>query len=54
MVLRIFTSMIEGGGASFVLMVYAAPVIRIAEIILTLGLIKMLMAIKPHENYEFA
>ncbi|MGD9950791.1 MAG: hypothetical protein AB7U29_20315 [Desulfobulbus sp.] len=52
-VLRIFTSMIEGGGASYALMQYFAPVALIAKLLLYIGVIKLLMAVKPSENYVY-
>ena len=52
-VLRIFTSMIQGGGASFALMSLAAPLILVAKIVLYIGIIKLLMAVKPHESYVY-
>jgi hypothetical protein len=52
-VLRIFTSMIEGGGASFALMNLAAPFITGAKIVLYLAVIRLLMAVKPHEKYVY-
>jgi hypothetical protein len=51
--LRIFTSMIEGGGASFVLMTYAAPLILLAKVLLYIGTIKLLMAVKPSDSYVY-
>jgi multidrug efflux pump subunit AcrB len=52
-ILRIFTSMVEGGGASFVLMNFAAPVVSVAKLVLYVGIIKLLMAVKPHESYVY-
>ncbi len=52
-VLRIFTSMVEGGGASFALMNLAAPAILVAKLVLYVGIIKLLMAVKPHESYVY-
>lgn len=52
-VLRIFTSMVEGGGVSFVLMSLAAPLVLVAKIIVYIGLIKLLMSVKPHESYVY-
>lgn len=52
-VLRIFTSMVEGGGASFALINLSAPLILIAKLVLYIGIIRLLMAVKPHESYVY-
>ena len=52
-VLRIFTSMVEGGGASFTLVSLAAPFLLLAKVLLYIGVIKLLMAVKPHESYVY-
>jgi hypothetical protein len=52
-VLRIFTSMIPGGGVSLLFMVYAAPLIPGAKLLLFIGSIRVLMSVKPHESYEY-
>ncbi|SDZ94344.1 hypothetical protein SAMN05660420_00822 [Desulfuromusa kysingii] len=51
--LRIFTSMIEGGGASFALMSVAAPIVRIAKPLFFIGVFFLLLAIKPSKKYSF-
>ena len=52
-VLRVFTSMVEGGGASFTLMQFAAPLVVIAKLAMYFGIIKLLMSVKPHESYVY-
>lgn len=51
--LRIWTSTIQGGGASFALMSYAAPFIFVAKVMIFAGAIKLFMAVKPSEEYEY-
>lgn len=51
--LRIFTSMIQGGGVSFALMSVALPFVIIAKVVFYVGLFKLLLAIKPGEQYSF-
>ena len=51
--LRIFTSMIQGGGASFALMSIAGPFVVLAKLLLSVGIFKLLMATKPHESYVY-
>ena len=51
--LRLWTSTIEGGGASFVLMSYAAPFIVAAKALIVIGAIKLFMAMKPSEKYSY-
>lgn len=53
-ILRIFTSMIQGGGASYALMTYAAPFLILGKLLLFIGVIKVLMSVKPNEKYEYA
>lgn len=53
-ILRIFTSMIQGGGASYALMAYAAPLIILGKLLLFVGAIKVLMSVKPSEKYEYS
>ncbi len=52
-VLRIFTSMVEGGGASFALMSMAVPLVLVAKLVIYIGIVKFLMAVKPHESYVY-
>lgn len=51
--LRLWTSTIQGGGASFVLMTYAAPFVVVAKTLIILGAIKLFMAMKPSEKYTY-
>jgi hypothetical protein len=51
--LRLWTSTIQGGGASFALMSYAAPFILFAKLLIFIGAIRLFMSIKPSEKYEF-
>ncbi len=51
--LRVFTSMIQGGGASYALMHLAGPFVLVAKIVLYIGVIKLLMAVKPSEDYVY-
>ena len=52
-VLRIFTSMIQGGGTSFVMMSIAAPVVLVAKALFFIGVIMLLLAIKPNAKYSY-
>ena len=52
-VLRLWTSTIEGGGASFALMSITAPFILVAKAMIIIGAIKLFMAMKPSEKYSF-
>jgi len=51
--LRLWTSSIQGGGATFALMSYAAPFIMVANVMIIVGAIKLFMAMKPSEKYSF-
>jgi|TARA_R110001599_G_scaffold335619_3_gene552806 hypothetical protein len=53
-VLRIFTSMVQGGGASFVLMSIASPFILVGKILFYIGIFQLLLAIKPNEKFSYA
>ena len=52
-ILRIFTSMIPGGGASFAMMSLAAPVVLVAKPLFYIGVVLLLLAIKPHAKYSY-
>jgi len=52
--LQLWTSTIQGGGASFVLMTYAIPFIAVAKVLIVIGSIKLFMAMKPSEKYSFS
>jgi len=51
--LQILTSLIPGGGASFALMSVSAPFILVAKILFYVGIISLLLAIKPSEKYSY-
>jgi hypothetical protein len=51
--LRLFTSTIPGGGASFALMSIATPFIAVAKVFIFAGAIKLFMSVKPSEEYEY-
>jgi len=51
--LHILTSSIPGGGASFALFSVAAPVIAIGKILIFVGAIRLLMAVKPSPEYIY-
>jgi hypothetical protein len=51
--LRIFTSMIQGGGASFALMSVSAPFVLGGKILFFIGIFILLLAIKPSEKYSY-
>ena len=53
-ILRIFTSMIEGGGASFVLISLSAPFVLIGKILFYIGIFQLILAIKPSEKFSYA
>ena len=53
MILRVFTAMIPGGGASFALMSVSAPFIAIGKIMFFAGIFFLLLAIKPSEKYSY-
>ncbi len=53
LVLRVFTSMIPGGGASFALMSISAPIVLLGKIIFYSGFFFLLLAIKPNEKYTY-
>lgn len=52
-ILRIFTSMIQGGGASFALMSVSAPFVLGGKILFYIGIFILLLAIKPSEKYSY-
>lgn len=52
-ILRIFTSMIPGGGASFALMTYALPVLIVAKILFFIGGAILLLEMKPSAKYSY-
>jgi len=51
--LRIFTSMIPGGGASFALMSISTPLVLLGKILFYTGFFFLLLAIKPNEKYSY-
>lgn len=51
--LRLFTSTIPGGGASFALMSLTAPFILVAKVLIFVGAIKLFMAVRPSEKYVY-
>ena len=53
-ILRIFTSMVQGGGASFVLMSLAAPFFPVFKILFYIGMFQLMLAIKPSEKIAYA
>lgn len=48
--LQIFTSMIEGGGASYTLIQLSAPFTIVAKPLLVAGIIKPLMSVSPQKQ----
>lgn len=51
--LRLWTSTIQGGGASYALMAYSVPFMALAKALIVLGAIKLFMAMKPSEKYSY-
>lgn len=51
--LRLLTSTIPGGGASFALMSMAAPFVLVAKLLIIIGAIKLFMSVKPSGEYVY-
>ncbi len=51
--LHIFTATVPGGGATFALLTLAAPLVYIGKILICIGAIRMLMAVKPSPEYVY-
>lgn len=52
-ILRLYTSTIPGGGASFALVSVATPFVLVAKLLLIIGAIKLFMSIKPSVAYDY-
>ena len=52
--LRLLTSTVPGGGASFALMSLAAPFVLVAHLLLIIGAIKLFMSVKPSDEYVYS
>lgn len=52
--LRIFTSMVPGGGLSFALTSISAPFMLLGKVIFYVGMFQLILAIKPNEKFSYA
>jgi hypothetical protein len=52
--LRLLTSTVPGGGASFALMSLAAPFVLAAHLLLIIGAVKLFMSVKPSDEYVYS
>lgn len=52
--LHILTSSVSGGGATFALFSLAGPIIALGKILVFIGAIRLLMAVKPSPDYVYA
>lgn len=50
---HIFTASVPGGGASFALFAMAGPVIAIGKVLIFVGAVRLLMAVKPFSGYVY-
>ena len=53
-VLRILGSMAPGGSETFVLLNYATPMFWLSRFLMCVGIVRLLLAIRPHPDYEYA
>ena len=51
-ILRIFTSMVEGGGASFALISLSTPFVLLGKVLFYIGMFQLILAIKPSEKFS--